>query len=127
MKHLDSLVYLLNEEFNDSSAIVYHRSRNGENLWNDLINGKQFVPGGGKYYGSGCYTTYDLDSQLSDSMKMYGKFILKLKVKGLQNFFIFDPDIYKSVSHKDPKNMFKEQINLEKYIFDEGNGLWYEL
>jgi hypothetical protein len=111
MNNFDNLVQMLYEEINDSSAIVYHRSISGENLWNDLISGKQFVPGNGAYYGKGCYTTYDLESQLSDSMKDYGKFILKLKVKGLQNFFIFDPEIYKSVNHKDPKNMFREQTD----------------
>ena len=40
MKRLDNLVQLLSEEINDSSAIVYHRSRSGENLWNNLASGK---------------------------------------------------------------------------------------
>lgn len=48
---------MLYEEINDSSAIVYHRTDNGKALWNDLISGKQFVPGNGAYYGKGCYTT----------------------------------------------------------------------
>src|SRR5574344_825733 len=111
MNNFDNLVQMLYEEINDSSAIVYHRTDNGKALWNDLISGQQFVPGNGTYYGKGCYTTYDLDSQMRRTMKGYGNYILKLKVKGLQNFFIFDPDIYKSVNHKTPANMFKEQIN----------------
>lgn len=109
MNNFDNLVQMLYEEINDSSAIVYHRTNSGEALWNDLISGKQFVPGNGDYYGKGFYSTYDLESQLGNSMKNYGNYILKAKIKNLQNFFIFDPIIYRNVNHKDPNFLLEEQ------------------
>ena len=110
MNNFDNLVQMLYEEINDSSAIVYHRTKTGSKLWNSLINGKQFVPGDGDFYGKGCYTTYDLNSQMKDSMKSYGNTILKFKIKNLQNFFIFNPKIYSSVNHKSSSGMLEEQI-----------------
>src|SRR5574344_2167141 len=109
MNNFDNLVQMLYEEINDSSAIVYHKTNSGEALWNDLISGKQFVPGNGDYYGKGFYSTYDLESQLGNSMKNYGNYILKAKIKKVQNFFIFDPIIYRNVNHKDPNFLLEEQ------------------
>jgi hypothetical protein len=121
MKRLDNLVQLLSEEINDSSAIVYHRTGKGKELWTDLTSGKQFIPGDGDYYGKGFYATYDLESQNKEQMKAYGNTIIKAKVKNLQNFFIFDPSIYQRVNHKDPNFFLEEQwkkfnIKLKKLL-----------
>ena len=52
-------------------------------------------------YGSGLYTTYDLEDQLKSNMEMYGPTILKGRID-LSNFVILDKDIYEKTNQRIP-------------------------
>ena len=69
-------------------ATVYHRT-SYSNLSSSII-GEDFKIGKGTMYGKGTYTTYELESQLSDRMKItYGGLIFKFSVN-IENYIIFD-------------------------------------
>jgi hypothetical protein len=88
---------ILNEDITSGSAIVYHRTGKGGYSPVEGIAADGFRVGNGAAYGIGVYTTYNLKSQLTDYMKIYGNIIIECKVNSLDKFLIFDYDIAKKV------------------------------
>lgn len=113
----------LNESIQGNLSWLYHRTgvfpyehpiRNGMFSTSDNIRA---------LYGTGLYTTYDLDSQLNERMKrLYGSFILRFKVN-LSNFFILDEDVFKRLHPN--RNFYdylkKYNVNLVYQDGDEEN------
>ncbi len=88
-------MYLINEKIVGNIGFVYHRTKSVESIQGMMKDG--FQPGNGAMYGKGGYFTYELESQLSPSMKTYGDFITKFYVSNLSAYLIFDEDMAKLV------------------------------
>jgi hypothetical protein len=92
-------IHALFEEIYGKIAIGYHRT--SEQGMKVFTSGGRFHYGFGQAYGPGVYLTYDLKSQLTDQMKVYGEYIIKAKVN-LDNFLIFDPEVARKVYPSSP-------------------------
>lgn len=83
---------LVNEKVYGYKATCYHRTNSLANVYNISKEFNISGDGGGWLYGPGIYATYDLMSQLHNSMvKDYGEYILK-GVISLEGFMIFEKD-----------------------------------
>ena len=87
------LMVVLKEAIYGNMATVFHRTS-----VSDLVNkvfDSGFKPGDGAMYGSGFYSTYELESQLRANMETtYGPIIVKFACP-IQTFFIFDYEEFK--------------------------------
>ena len=94
-----SYIRLVNEAIygQNRTATVFHRTKDISSVSGILSTG--FMPGRGKMYGSGLYTTFDIESQLSHNMSIYGPYIVKFIVKDLDQYLVFDPEEAKKI-HK---------------------------
>lgn len=109
---------LLNEEILGNTAIVY---RNGDTKFAEYLSTGTYESGKhyGTYYGKGIYCFYSIENTSHD----YGPILYKLRVKDLNNFFIFDYNIYKKVnssSKATPENFIDEQnkkFNIPKSMY----------
>jgi hypothetical protein len=87
---------ILNEDITSGRAIVYHRAgKYGSPIAGIAEDG--YRVGSGAMYGVGVYTTYNLESQLTDYMEIYGNIIIECKINTLDKFLIFDYDIAKKI------------------------------
>ena len=89
---------LLAEEIVSKNEIYVYHCAHIESL--DSIGKTGFeryfsAKGVGNAYGSGIYSTFDLQSSIKNALenKGYGHVILKCKVKSLRNFLIYIPEI----------------------------------
>jgi hypothetical protein len=121
IKFTNNLKQILLEDIYGNKAIVYHRT-NVKNLI-DKIYDKGFKPSEGGLYGSGFYSTYKLESQISKSMAInYGPIIIKFAVLSLDNFLFLDYDefikspVFKKINSS--KNTFV-QDQLEYFGFNK--------
>ena len=119
---------LLTEEINSvNDVIVYHRT--GKNLIDKELKHPNLktLPqrialsglrkGETNSYGDGIYCTYEIESQLNPRMiKMYGNIIMKLKVKDISKFLIFDEQPAKIVygNNYHPNDQLKQLGQYEK-------------
>ena len=80
--------WLLTEElYPNKTAVVYHRTTSEVNIKNILTSG--FKSGQGCAYGCGFYSTFALESQFTNYMYQYGKYVVKFKVTDLEKYLIF--------------------------------------
>ena len=106
----ESQLKKLNEDITASRMIVYHRTgkKTGFNPSKNIADIGYNI-GKGNYYGYGVYTTYDLESQLNDNMKMsYGNIIIESKILDMSKFLIFNYDIAKKIYKS--KYQFRDQL-----------------
>jgi len=89
---------VINEDITSGGVIVYHRTgRDGQSPIEGIASDGYRV-GGRAFYGVGVYTTYTLESQLTDyTMWHYGNIVIESKVISMDKFLIFDYDVSKIV------------------------------
>ena len=94
--------WLLSEEIfpQNNTATVYHRTKSVDSVSSMLTQGYQTFPFS-CMYGCGLYTTFDLNSQFTNHMNKYGKYITKWKVTGLDKYLIFQLQVAKSIHKED--------------------------
>ena len=95
---------LLKEDFESDGFYVYHGTRKefldslGEAGFERIFT----AANGGNMYGPGVYSTYKLATGYQNTRGTYGSYLLKMKVKSLRSFVIYDKDIamkvYKNAS-----------------------------
>ena len=95
---------LLKEDFESDGFYVYHGTRRefldslGEAGFERIFT----AANGGNMYGPGVYSTYKLATGYQNTRGTYGSYLLKMKVKSLRSFVIYDKDIamkvYKNAS-----------------------------
>ena len=95
---------LLKEDFESNGFYVYHGTRKefldslGEAGFERIFT----AANGGNMYGPGVYSTYKLATGYQNTRGTYGSYLLKMKVKSLRSFVIYDKDIamkvYKNAS-----------------------------
>lgn len=111
---------IINEEIYGNIATVYHRSSTPPNKFKEILEKNEWQSGigAGNLYGPGLYTVFTKSSNNS----FYGKYLYKLHVKGIKNFFIFLPEVYNRVwgTNKTYDEMIAEQnkrfkCNFKKY------------
>lgn len=92
---------VLEEVFPNKTATAYHRTKSLDNIQGVLSSGfKKTAPetwAGNCLYGCGLYTTFDINSQFSDYMKIYGNYLIKFKVTNLANYLIFQKQVAKHI------------------------------
>ena len=89
---------ILKEDITSGSVIVYHRTGKGVNNPVKGIAADGYRVGEGNTYGAGVYTTYNLESQLTNyHRKTYGPIIIESKVLSMKDFLIFDYDVAKII------------------------------
>lgn len=95
---------ILTEDFEHDGFYVYHGTK-AESLDGLGEAGLERIftdSNGGNMYGAGVYSTYKLASGYQNTNGTYGGCLLKMKVKSLRNFVIYDNDIalkvYKNTS-----------------------------
>jgi len=94
--------WLLNEEiFPNKTATVYHRTKSVKDVSSVLTS--DYKVGKGCYYGCGLYTTFAIESQFTNYMKIYGKAVVKFKVTDLDKYLIFQLSVAKQIHGKDYK------------------------
>lgn len=104
----------LNESITAGSIIVYHRTR--DYLYEKILN-NGFLTGSNGHYGPGVYTTYDLEAQLDNRMKvLYGSVIIESTINSLNGFLILDSDIAKTV--------YGTNYSIEKQLRIILGGIW---
>lgn len=109
---------LINEEIYGNIATVYHRCNNINTTLNALKN-KNWKGGSstGEMYGHGVYTCFQPSKLVkldATSNTMYGDYVIKFALKGIENFFIFDYNIYKKLNPRSKAtkaNYIDEQNN----------------
>jgi len=91
---------LLEEIVSKNEIYIYHCAHYedlesiGETGFERFFSAK----GVGNAYGSGIYSTFDLQSSIKNALEdKYGEVILKCKVRSLRNFLIYVPDIARQV------------------------------
>jgi YD repeat-containing protein len=108
--------FVLLEKIYGNIGWVYHRTgKYGQDITTSDIFSTGIKPSKNlaAMYGSGLYTTYDLEDQLKPKMaENYGPVILKGKID-LNNFVILDKDVYEKTNSKVP---FERYIKSLKYI-----------
>lgn len=91
--------WLFTEEiYPNKTAVVYHRTTSEVNIRNILTSG--FKSGEGCAYGCGFYSTFALESQFTNYMDQYGKYVIKFKVTDLEKYLIFQLSTAKYVLGK---------------------------
>ena len=106
----ESQLKKLNEDITASRMIVYHRTgkKTGFNPSKNIADIGYNI-GKGNAYGYGVYTTYDLESQLNDNMKMsYGDIIIESQILDISKFIIFNYDIAKKIYKS--RYQFRDQL-----------------
>ncbi len=99
---------LLKEDFESDGFYVYHGTRRefldslGEAGFERIFT----AANGGNMYGPGVYSTYRLARGYQNTNGTYGSYLLKMKVKSLRNFVIYDKDIATKV-YKNPSIDFQ--------------------
>ena len=92
---------LLTEEIVSRNEIyVYHcaHKRDLESIGETGFERFYSAKGVGNAYGSGIYSTFDLNSSVKNALEdKYGEVILKCKLKSLRNFLIYEPTIARQV------------------------------
>lgn len=100
---------IINEEVYGNIATVYHRSQTPPDKFKEILEKNEWKSGvgAGNMYGPGLYTVFTKSS----NNKSYGKYLYKMHVKGIKNFFIFLPEIYNKVwgTNKSYDEMIAEQ------------------
>jgi hypothetical protein len=99
---------ILTEDFEHDGFYVYHGTKS------DSLNGlgeagleRIFTDSnGGNMYGPGVYSTYKLATGFQNTRGTYGSYLLKMKVKSLRSFIIYDKDIALKV-YKNPSIDFQ--------------------
>ena len=107
-KNINNGKALLKEDFESDGFYVYHGTRP------EFLNGlgeagleRIFTAAnGGNMYGPGVYSTYRLARGFQNTSGTYGNYLLKMKVKSLRNFVIYDKDIATKV-YKNPSIDFQ--------------------
>lgn len=90
---------LIKEDFESDGFYVYHGTRKefldslGEAGFERIFT----AANGGNMYGPGVYSTYKLATGFQNTRGTYGSYLLKMKVKSLRNFVIYDKDIAQKV------------------------------
>jgi hypothetical protein len=110
---------LLKEEVYGNKAIVYHRTKLNIEQLNDIFFNKKwsFGSNAGSMYGAGLYTTYSLESQMSNRMiSAYGKNIIKFSVN-LKNFLICDYEEFQKTPQYQRLNKPKEKDENGNLVF----------
>lgn len=116
------LEQLIQEEVYGNNAIVYHRTDKEDIMEKVFETG--WKPGSGRYYGTGFYSTFKLESQLRDNMaQTYGNYIGKFAVN-TDRFLIFIYDvflkspIYNRIRIKNKKNEedFRAEVTQKNFI-----------
>lgn len=120
---------LLNEEILGNTAIVYH---NGDENFPEYLSTGKYESGkhAGNFYGEGIYSFLHIE----DTRLNYGPILYKIRVKDLNNFFIFDYDEYKKINKSlksSPGDFIEEQnkkFNIPKdmYIKNKDDFIKYE-
>lgn len=116
----ESVDKVLNEGYENGKFYVYHLTKKSS------INGiaetgfERYFTGSnaGNMYGPGVYTTYDLSSSEVNLSRgnEYGNVLLKILVKSLRNFIIWDPDIaMKQYGTASVDEQFKKILPQDKY------------
>ena len=98
--NFNNIYIKFNETIYGNIATVYHRTDSFD-LIKDMIAGKKFIPGDGKTYGKGMYSTFDFKNAITDngpSTKKYGMYIIKFKISNLSNYLICDDLLFKKLS-----------------------------
>lgn len=99
---------LLKEDFESDGFYVYHGTRRefldslGEAGFERIFT----AANGGNMYGPGVYSTYKLATGYQNTRGTYGSYLLKMKVKSLRSFVIYDKDIAMKV-YKNPSIDFQ--------------------
>ena len=100
---------IINEEIYGNIATVYHRSQTPPDKFKEILEKNEWKSGisAGNLYGPGLYTVFTKSS----NNKLYGKYLYKMHVKGIKNFFIFLPEVYNKVwgTNKSYDEMIAEQ------------------
>lgn len=99
---------LLTEDFENDGFYVYHGTK-PESLDGLSEVGLERIftdSNGGNMYGPGVYSTYKLATGYQNARGTYGSCLLKMKVKSLRNFIIYDRDIALKV-YKNPSIDFQ--------------------
>lgn len=100
---------IINEEVYGNIATVYHRSQTPPDKFKEILEKNEWKSGEGfgNMYGPGLYTVFTKSS----NNRSYGKYLYKMHVKGIKNFFIFLPEIYNKVwgTNKSYDEMIAEQ------------------
>lgn len=100
---------IINEEVYGNIATVYHRSQTPPDKFKEILEKNEWKSGvgAGNMYGPGLYTVFTKSS----NNRSYGKYLYKMHVKGIKNFFIFLPEIYNKVwgTNKSYDEMIAEQ------------------
>ena len=100
---------IINEEIYGNIATVYHRSQTPPDKFKEILEKNEWKSGigAGNLYGPGLYTVFTKSS----NNKWYGKYLYKMHVKGIKNFFIFLPEVYNKVwgTNKSYDEMIAEQ------------------
>lgn len=109
---------ILNEDFEKDGFYVYHGT--GPEALNGLFDAgfeRIFTSSkGGNMYGAGVYSTYKLASGFQNTNGTYGNYLLKLKVKSLRNFVIYDKNIAMKVYKTDSiDEQLKKILSPEEY------------
>lgn len=100
---------IINEEIYGNIATVYHRSQTPPDKFKEILEKNEWKSGigAGNLYGPGLYTVFTKSS----NNRLYGKYLYKMHVKGIKNFFIFLPEVYNKVwgTNKSYDEMIAEQ------------------
>jgi hypothetical protein len=116
-------LHILNERIYGNTGWVYHRTRtNPEN--SDIVKfGINTTLNTSAMYGTGFYTTYNIEDQNRDRMKaIYGKYIVKGKIN-LSNFVILDRPIFDMLNMNTTFEKYLENIYslLPSYVYQVEN------
>ena len=86
---------LLKEDFEQDGFYVYHgtKAESIDSLGEAGFDRVFTDSNGGNMYGPGVYSTYKLARGYQNTNGTYGACLLKMKVKSLRNFIIYDRDI----------------------------------
>ena len=109
---------LLTEDFESDGFYVFHGTRSDsiEGLGEAGLERVFTDSNGGNMYGPGVYSTYKLATGFQNTRGTYGSWLLKMKVKSLRSFVIYDKDIATKI-YKNPSIDFqlKKILTPEQY------------
>jgi hypothetical protein len=110
--------FILSEElYQNNTATIFHRTSSFERV-QGMMNGG-FTAGGGAFHGPGLYTTYTLEGTTNLG---YGPYVIKLKVKNLKSYFVFEPDVAKQIHGNNWK--LKDQARILKLTLKLTDEQW---
>jgi len=86
--------FILSEELylQNNTATIFHRTKSFDFV-QQMMNGG-FTAGPGDWHGPGLYSTYTLEGTTNLN---YGPYVIKLKVKNLNKYFVLEPDVAKKI------------------------------